>query len=97
MQTERLRKPRLRLDPSPDHDPIPAPNLNPESDPYCDANLKTSQSPSLSSRSYKKLPEHVKVGSQILCADGSFVLEVLETNPKAGTVRAKAMNNASLG
>ena len=48
-------------------------------------------------RSYKKLPEHVKVGSQILCADGSFVLEVLETNPKAGTVRAKAMNNASLG
>ncbi len=48
-------------------------------------------------RSYKKLPEHVKVGSQILCADGSFVLEVLETDPKAGTVRAKAMNNASLG
>ncbi len=47
--------------------------------------------------SYKKLPEHVSVGSQILCADGSFVLEVLETNPKAGTVRAKAMNNASLG
>jgi len=39
----------------------------------------------------------VKVGSQILCADGSFVLEVLETDPKAGTVRAKAMNNASLG
>ena len=37
------------------------------------------------------------MGSQILCADGSFVLEVLETNVKAGTVRAKAMNNASLG
>ena len=48
-------------------------------------------------RSYKKLPEHVKVGSQILCADGSFVLEVLETDAKAGTVRAKAMNNATLG
>ena len=47
--------------------------------------------------SYKKLPEDVKPGSQILCADGSIVLEVLSTNPKAGTVRAKCLNNATLG
>ena len=48
-------------------------------------------------RSYKKLPEDVKPGSQILCADGSIVLEVISTNPKAGTVRAKCQNNATLG
>jgi Pyruvate kinase, barrel domain len=47
--------------------------------------------------SYKKLAEDVKVGSQILCADGSIVLEVLETDPKAGTVRCMCRNNASLG
>ena len=47
--------------------------------------------------SYKKLPEDVKPGSQILCADGSIVLEVISTNPKAGTVRAKCLNNATLG
>ena len=39
----------------------------------------------------------MKPGSQILCADGSIVLEVLSTNPKAGTVRAKCLNNATLG
>ena len=48
-------------------------------------------------RSYKKLAIDVKVGSQILCADGSIVLEVLETNPEQGTVRCKCCNNASLG
>jgi hypothetical protein len=48
-------------------------------------------------RSYKKLPEDVKPGSQILCADGSIVLEVTSTHPKAGTVRAKCQNNAMLG
>lgn len=47
--------------------------------------------------SYKKLPVDVKPGSQILCADGSIVLEVLSTDPKAGTVRCKCTNNASLG
>eukprot|EP00884_Botryococcus_braunii_P001900 jgi/Botrbrau1/11710/Bobra.0195s0039.1 len=47
--------------------------------------------------SYKKLAEDVKVGSQILCADGSIVLEVLETNPSEGTVRCKCLNNATLG
>ena len=36
-------------------------------------------------------------GSQILCADGSIVLEVLSTNPKAGTVHCKCLNNATLG
>ncbi|KAK9835247.1 hypothetical protein WJX81_008602 [Elliptochloris bilobata] len=47
--------------------------------------------------SYKKLAEDVKPGSQILCADGSIVLEVLSTNPKAGTVHCKCLNNATLG
>lgn len=47
--------------------------------------------------SYKKLPVDVKPGSQILCADGSIVLEVLSCDPGAGTVRCKCTNNASLG
>jgi pyruvate kinase len=47
--------------------------------------------------SYKKLPEDVQPGSQILCADGSIVFEVLSTDPKAGTVRCKCLNNAALG
>jgi pyruvate kinase len=47
--------------------------------------------------SYKKLPEDVKKGSQILCADGSIVLEVISTDVKAGTVRARCLNNAVLG
>ena len=33
----------------------------------------------------------------ILCADGSISLEVLETNPKEGTVRVKCLNTATLG
>ena len=37
------------------------------------------------------------MGSQILCADGSIVLEVLATNPAAGTVRCRCCNNATLG
>ena len=47
--------------------------------------------------SYKKLPEDMKPGSQILCADGSIVMEVISTDPKAGTVRVKCLNNATLG
>ena len=47
--------------------------------------------------SYKKLPVDMKPGSQILCADGSIVMEVLSTDPKAGTVRVKCLNNAMLG
>jgi pyruvate kinase len=39
----------------------------------------------------------VKKGSTILCADGSISLEVLDTDPKAGTVRAKCLNTATLG
>ena len=39
----------------------------------------------------------MKPGSQILCADGSIVMEVISADPKAGTVRAKCMNNATLG
>lgn len=48
-------------------------------------------------RSYKKLPVDVQPGSQILCADGSIVLEVLKCNPDAGTVRCRCTNNATLG
>ena len=47
--------------------------------------------------SYKKLPVDMKPGSQILCADGSIVMEVISTDPKAGTVRVKCLNNATLG
>lgn len=39
----------------------------------------------------------MKPGSQILCADGSIVMEVISTDPKAGTVRVKCLNNATLG
>ena len=39
----------------------------------------------------------VQPGSQILIADGSIVLEVVSTDPKKGTVRAKCLNNAKLG
>ena len=47
--------------------------------------------------SYKKLPVDMKPGMQILCADGSIVLEVISADAKAGTVRARCMNNATLG
>lgn len=39
----------------------------------------------------------MKKGMQILCADGSIVLEVISTDPSAGTVQARCMNNATLG
>ena len=39
--------------------------------------------------SYKKLPQDVAPGSQILIADGSIVLEVLSCDVKGGTVRAR--------
>jgi pyruvate kinase len=47
--------------------------------------------------SYQKLAHDVKPGSSILCADGSIVLEVISTNPAAGTVRARCKNTAMLG
>ncbi|KAK9842151.1 hypothetical protein WJX84_005253 [Apatococcus fuscideae] len=52
---------------------------------------------SMISCSYKKLPVDMKPGMQILCADGSIVMETISADPKAGTVRARCMNNASLG
>jgi pyruvate kinase len=47
--------------------------------------------------SYPKLAHDVKPGSTILCADGSIVLEVVSTNPGAGTVQARCKNTAMLG
>jgi pyruvate kinase len=47
--------------------------------------------------SYQKLAHDVKPGSSILCADGSIVLEVISTDPAAGTVRARCKNTAMLG
>ena len=41
--------------------------------------------------------QDVAPGSTILCADGSISLEVLSTNPAAGTVRVKCLNSATLG
>ena len=58
---------------------------------------ETKGKPGLIAMSYKKLAQDVKPGSQILCADGSIVLEVVSTDPAAGTVRARCMNNAVLG
>jgi pyruvate kinase len=48
-------------------------------------------------RSYKKLAHDLRPGSSILCADGSIVLEVISTDPAAGTVRARCKNTAMLG
>ena len=45
--------------------------------------------------SYKSLPTSVKVGSKMLVADGSLMLEVLEV--RAASVVAKILNNASIG
>ena len=45
--------------------------------------------------SYKSLPTTVKVGSRILCADGSLLLQVIEI--KSASVMAKIMNNAVIG
>ncbi|GFH11258.1 pyruvate kinase, partial [Haematococcus lacustris] len=45
--------------------------------------------------SYKKLAVDVRPGSQILCADGSIVMEVVSTNPDAGTVQARCLNTAA--
>ncbi|KAI3425976.1 hypothetical protein D9Q98_007944 [Chlorella vulgaris] len=47
--------------------------------------------------SYGKLAQDVKKGMTILCADGSISLEVLSTDPGAGTVRVKCLNTAKLG
>lgn len=47
--------------------------------------------------SYQKLAQDVKPGSVILVADGSISLEVVSTDPAAGTVRAKCLNTATLG
>ncbi|KAJ9529988.1 hypothetical protein QJQ45_023233, partial [Haematococcus lacustris] len=52
---------------------------------------------SLIAMSYKKLAVDVRPGSQILCADGSIVMEVVSTNPDAGTVQARCLNTAVLG
>lgn len=49
------------------------------------------------SMSYKKLAVDLRPGSQILCADGSIVMEVVSTDPAAGTVRARCLNTAMLG
>jgi len=47
--------------------------------------------------SYPKLAHDLKPGSAILCADGSIVMEVVSTNPAAGTVVARCKNTAMLG
>jgi pyruvate kinase len=46
---------------------------------------------------YEALPTSVKPGQQILVADGSLVLTVLECNPSAGEVACRVENNASIG
>ena len=58
---------------------------------------ETKGRPGLIAMSYKKLAQDVAPGSQILCADGSIVLEVISTDVAAGTVQARCLNNATLG
>lgn len=47
--------------------------------------------------SYDKLATSVKVGQQILIADGSLVLVVLSTDEAAGEVLCRVENNAAIG
>ncbi|KAI3888285.1 hypothetical protein MKX03_035932 [Papaver bracteatum] len=47
--------------------------------------------------SYKKLPEDLKPGNTILCADGTITLTVLSCDVGAGTVRCRCENTAVLG
>mmetsp|Transcript_21205 Transcript_21205/g.31442 ORF Transcript_21205/g.31442 Transcript_21205/m.31442 type:complete len:510 (-) Transcript_21205:96-1625(-) len=47
--------------------------------------------------SYPQLPNSVTPGQQILVADGSLVLTVLECRPGAGEVSCRVENNAALG
>ncbi|XXG72102.1 hypothetical protein AAC387_Pa07g1266 [Persea americana] len=49
------------------------------------------------SMSYKKLPQDLKPGNVILCADGTITLSVLSCDPAAGTVRCRCENTAMLG
>ena len=46
---------------------------------------------------YKALASTVKVGAQVLVADGSLVLEVLEVYPYRGEVKTKVLNKQTLG
>jgi pyruvate kinase len=47
--------------------------------------------------SYEKLASSVKVGQQILVADGSLVLLVLSTDEAAGEILCRVENNANIG
>ena len=47
--------------------------------------------------SYPKIAIDLKPGQQILCADGSLVLEVTECFPESGTVKTRAVNTAAIG
>ena len=46
---------------------------------------------------YDKLATTVTVGSRVLVADGSLVLEVVATDPAAGEVTTKVLNNCDIG
>ena len=47
--------------------------------------------------SYKKLPEDVAPGAEILIGDGSIVMTVLSCHPESGTVKCRCANTAMLG
>ena len=47
--------------------------------------------------SYKKLPEDVTPGAEILIGDGSIVMTVLSCHPESGTVKCRCANTAMLG
>lgn len=52
---------------------------------------------SMISMSYKHLPRDVKRGSEILCADGSAVMEVVSTDEEKGLVKVICKNKVTLG
>jgi len=47
--------------------------------------------------SYKAIARDLKVGSQVLMADGAVMMEVVEVDEAAGTVDCLMLNDASLG
>lgn len=52
---------------------------------------------SLIACSYANLANDLKPGSQILCADGSLVLTVIEAIPEKKGCRCKCVNTAAIG
>ena len=64
---------------------------------YVTADYEKKGNKNLIACSYAKIAEDLKPGSQILCADGSLVLSVVECYPEKKLVKCKAVNTAAIG